>query len=194
MIRINPILLFPLFLLHSSCLFESDTSAKFYPIDSTKLLYNKNDVLAFKIDSIHYVAALLNSFSKDEGGTWYRFCFVNYYDTLLPDSSVILMSSFYGRKVQTTLNDAGYYKAFDFTNLHEKCLIENKNKISVISNFPISVLQLGSESVIDTYEEFISDFKHGRKQRLLPPDCYKDHFKEHHRPQEYFSISELLKK
>ncbi|MFI5219784.1 MAG: hypothetical protein ACHQNT_09875 [Bacteroidia bacterium] len=182
-------------LLLYGCGFESDEQAKFFPVDPSELIYKKGDCLAFKIDSSNYIAGIVMNFSKDEGGLWYGFCFTDYLDTIIPDISTIKSKNIYGRKIQSTIDDKGYFVGLDFEYMSDSCIKSLNEKSKLIGNLKLDTtkIELGSEGATRDYSEFIEMFKFGRKRRLLPPDDYREILKlDKFRPDEYFSVNTFI--
>ena len=179
----------------TSCM-EEDSRAKFLPIDIKELSYKKGDCVSFQIDSLNYGVGIVVDYSKDEGGLWYGLCFTDYYDTVQADLLKIKDKKIFGRKVESTLDENGFYTGLDIEFVNDSCLKFNESKITTIGNLTLNTkkIKYGSEGATNDYSEMLYTFKYGLEKRILPPDDYREHRTKlnDHRPEEYFTLTDFI--
>lgn len=134
-------------------------------------------------------------YSKDEGGLWYGLCFTDYIDKIKPEITKIKKQRIFGRKVESTFEEKGFYIGQDIEFVNDSCLKSNKRKITKIGsvNLDTKKIKFASQGATGDYKEIINSFKYGLEKRILPPDDYKEHYKLNtFRPDEYFKLTDLI--
>jgi hypothetical protein len=163
-------------------------------VDSSVLKFKKGDCLEFKIDSLTYGVGIVFDFSKDEGGIWYGLLLTDYESATKPTIDSIISRRFFGRKIQTSLNDKGFEVGIDTEYILDSLLADN---FSFIGNVPLNgKVKLGSQGATSDIDGLIQTWKNGKERRLSPPDDYRQHPSrpDNFRPDEYFDIKHFVEK
>ena len=181
----------------TSCLnLTNDYQAKFLPIDSTELNFEKGDCISFKVDSILVGVAIVIDFSKDVGGLWYGLCFTDYLDSVTPELSKIKNQRLVGRKIESSLDRNGFIIGLDIEFINDSCFRDNPDLFKHIGKLTLvcDKIKFGAKGATNDYNDMITVFQYGRERRKTPPDDYRDHLKKLNkfRPDEYFEVKDYI--
>ena len=183
----------------ASC--EPDEGVKLLPINPKELIYRKGDVLAFQVDSSIIGAALVTDYTReadDSTHIWYNLVCTDYAAKQKPTLEQVKRQRLFGRRIESSIDPAGYFIGLDFQSVRNDCLVDNANKFTVIGRLPLdsTTIKIGSQGANSEYWTFIQAFVSGKEARLLPPDHYSEYIKkmDGFRPEEYFAVTNFLAK
>ena len=183
------------------CNFEEDEALQYLPINPQELIYHKGDVLAFEIDSTTTGAAIVTNYSKvadDSTHIWYDLVCTDYTARQMPTIQQLKHHRLFGRKIESTLDPAGFSIGLDFESVRNDCFTDNAAKFHLVGQVPLdtTAIKMGSQGATEDYDQFVAAFLRGKKQRLLPPDHYGAYLSkmEKFRPDEYFPVTSFLTK
>ena len=182
------------------CDSDNGEGVTFLSINPKELIYHKGDVLAFEVDndSIMTGVAVVTGFSKeadDSTHIWYNLVCTDYLAKPMPTLKQLKQYRLFGRKVESSINPAGYYTGLDMEAVRNDCLVDNARKFHLIGRLPLdtTAVKQGSQGATSSYKQFINSYLYGREKRRLPPDNYTAFPKqENFRPDEYFPIQNYL--
>ena len=180
------------------CDFEEDKAVRYLPIHPRELIYHKGDVLAFAVDSVTTGAAIVTDYLREEDDSthiWYELICTDYTAQQAPTIEQIKHHRLFGRRIESSLDAAGYVIGLDIESVRNDCLIENAAKFHLVGTLPLdtTTIKLGSQGATSSYQQFVASFLDGKEKRLLPPDHYTEQFKsDKFRPDEYFPIRNYL--
>lgn len=190
-----------LVLLLSGCGFEEDEAVRYLPINPKELVYHKGDVLAFDVDNGSRMrgAAIVTGFSKeadDSTHIWYELICTDYSAAAIPTLEQVKHCRLFGRKIESSVDPAGYITGLDVESVRNNCLVDNASKFHLIGRLPLDTtsVKMGAQGATSSYREFVNAFLDGKQRRQLPPDHYTKYFDDTFRPDEYFPIGQYLLK
>jgi hypothetical protein len=160
-------------------------------IKTSELFFNFGDVVSIK-DSNNYYAAILFDVDSDSAGIWYGFCLTNFKDSTKPDIRSLDTLFLFGRQIPSGIINSQCIDCYDLTYINEKCLLKNKNKISLIVHIDYNPLKIymGSDSPTRELSGLIKDYNWGIERRsMTPDDCKKSIFKLNAVRERYFPLS-----
>lgn len=170
---------------------NNDYRIKSLEISPSELHSKQGDCYLFKDSANNYFIGVLMNFNKGKEGIWYAMCFTNYYDSIIPDSSILTQLEFCGRKVMY-YTPGNYSIGFDIDWARDTTI--DKNSSGIIGNIDlsrVSNVEIDGEGTSPNFSWFINAFYYSREVRSTPPDRYDDFTKEHLRTEEYFTLDEF---
>ena len=182
------------------CDFEEGKAVRYLPINPRELIYHKGDVLAFKVDSMTTGAAIVTNYLKeadDSTHIWYDLVCTDYKAKQIPTIKQLRHHRLFGRKIESSLDPAGFVIGLDFESVRNDCFIDNATKFYLVGQLPLDTtsIKMGSQGATKYYGQFVAAFLRGIEQRRLPPDHYSHYSgQDKFRPDEYFPVTSFLTK
>lgn len=162
------------------------------PISPKELHAKQGDCFLFKDSAKNYFIGAILNFYKAKDGIWYIMCFTNFYDSLVPTFEFHDRLKFCGRKVMY-MTPGRYTIGFDVVFARDSTVDNNKSRLLGNINLDsLKNIEIVAQENVSNYKQFNNAFHRSKTNRATPPDRYDDLTKEHLRPDEYFTLKEVL--